>query len=108
MIVGSPGLFVRYKSRPQFSFQLLCLVCVMAMAFTGFVQVSHFHPDGSKLSGHECSICPIAHAGVLSSANYAPIPVFVRTFFVAVATHSPESSDLVFTLHIRPPPIAKA
>jgi hypothetical protein len=78
------------------------------MAFTGFVQVSHFHPDGSKLPGHDCSICPIAHAGVLSSANYEPTPVFVRTFFVAVTADSTESSELTFTLHIRPPQMAKA
>ena len=106
--MGSPDLLARYKSRPQLSFQLLCLVCVLAMAFTGFVQVSHFHPDGSKLPGHDCSICPIAHAGVLSSANYEPTPVFIRTFVVAPATQLSESSDFIFTLHIRPPPLAKA
>jgi hypothetical protein len=106
--VGLSALFVRYKSRWQLSFQLICLVCVVAMAFTGFVQVSHFHPDGSKLPGHDCSICPIAHAGVLSSANYEPTPVFIRTSMVAPATQFTESSEFISTLHIRPPPMAKA
>jgi hypothetical protein len=106
--VGSSDLFARYKSRQQVSFRLLCLVCVLAMAFTGFVQVSHFHPDSSKFPGHDCSICPIAHAGVLSSANYAPTPVFIRTSVVAPATQLTESSDFILTLHIRPPPITKA
>jgi len=78
------------------------------MAFTGFVQVSHVHPDGSKLPGHDCSICPIAHAGVLSSANYEPTPLFIRTSVVAPATEATESCDFIFSLHIRPPPTPEA
>jgi hypothetical protein len=89
-------------------FQLLCLLCVLAMAFTGFVQVTHYHPDGSKLQGHDCSICPIAHAGVLSSANYEPTPVFIRTSIIVPAAQVSKSSGFTFTLHIRPPPMAKA
>jgi hypothetical protein len=78
------------------------------MAFTGFVQASHVHSDDSKIAGHDCSICPIAHAGVLSSANYEPTPVFIRTSVITPPTQISKSSDFILTVHIRPPPIAKA
>jgi hypothetical protein len=96
------------KSQLQTLRKSLCLLFVLAVAFTGFLQVSHVHSNDSKIAGHECSICAVAHSGVISCAPYQPAPVLVRTFFVAQAPQSRESAEFIFTLHIRPPPIAKA
>jgi hypothetical protein len=81
----------------------MCLVCVLAIAFIGFVQVVHVH-DNAKTFSHDCSICAVAHSGVLPRATYQPTPVFVPTCVVAQRLQSKESSEFFFTLHIRPPP----
>jgi hypothetical protein len=81
---------------------------MLAIAFAGFVQVSHVHTDSSKVAGHDCSFCSVAHSGVLSSATYQPTPAFIRTFVIAATAQAVESSDFIFALHIRPPPSAKA
>jgi len=93
----------KYKPRPG-TFRVLCFLCVLAVSFAGFVQASHVHSDNSKLTGHDCSMCSVAHSGVLSSAAYEPTPVLLRTIVVVPTTDSVESSDVIFTLHIRPPP----
>ena len=82
----------------------MSLLCVLLVAFVGVVQAVHVHSDNSKLPSHECSVCSVAHSGVLSTAVYRPFDLFVR----AVLTVSPEvarkSSGVIFSLRIRPPP----
>jgi hypothetical protein len=79
-------------------------MCILLVTFTGIVQAVHVHTDNSKLPSHECSICSVAHAGVLSTSVYRPATVFVRT----VLTTSPDavckSFGFVSSLRIRPPP----
>ena len=82
----------------------LALTCVLLMAFTGFVQAVHVHSDDAKLPSHECSICAVAHAGVLAKAQYRPTPVFVRTVMVLEPEAIAGALGFVSALRIRPPP----
>jgi hypothetical protein len=79
-------------------------MCILLVAFTGVVQSVHVHSDNSRLSSHDCSICSVAHAGVLSSAVYRPVPVFVRQILFVPPDLVRNSSGFVFSLRIRPPP----
>jgi hypothetical protein len=80
------------------------LVCVVLVALVGFIQAVHVHLDDSKLPSHECSICAVAHSGVVAQATYRPVPVIVRTVFVAAPDATAKSSGFIFSLRIRPPP----
>jgi hypothetical protein len=84
----------------------LSLLCVLLVAFAGFVQAVHVHSQNSGLPSHECSVCSVAHAGVVAQAVYRHTPVFARVVLVVLPEVPVKSSDSVFTLHIRPPPVA--
>jgi hypothetical protein len=85
-------------------FRALALLCVLFVGFIGFVQANHVHSDDSRLPSHECSVCAVAHAGVLHQLTYRPLTVFVRTIRVVVAEASPKASEFSSSLYIRPPP----
>jgi hypothetical protein len=80
------------------------LICVVLVMFAGFVQAVHSHSEKSKLASHECSVCSVAHAGVLHKAVQNPLPVFTETEAVALTVVSAKSSAAVLVHHIRPPP----
>jgi hypothetical protein len=82
----------------------LHVLCVLLVAISGFAQAIHVHPENSKLPSHECSLCSVAHSGVVTSALYRPAPVFVRTMLFVVPDAVSKSSRFVSSLHIRPPP----
>jgi hypothetical protein len=92
------------KSRNDRSIRGVSLVCIFLVAFTGFIQAVHVHADDSKLASHECSICSVAHSGVLSSAVYRPVPVFVRSVLTVLPEVASNSFGFVSSLRIRPPP----
>jgi hypothetical protein len=93
----------QYKSREDSS-MALSLLCILLVTFTGIVQAVHVHADNSKLPSHECSVCSVAHSGVLSSAVYRPAPLFVRTVVTASPERTRSSFGFVSSLRIRPPP----
>ncbi|HZR58557.1 MAG TPA: hypothetical protein VFA74_16935 [Terriglobales bacterium] len=84
--------------------KVLPLVCVLLVAVSGFAQAIHVHPDDSRLPSHECSICSVAHAGVIASATYNPSPVFVQTELFVAPDAIHQSLGFSFSLRIRPPP----
>jgi hypothetical protein len=94
------------NSRRDIRVAAFSLLCVLLVAFTGFVQAVHVHPANSGVPSHECSLCSVAHAGVVGSAIYRPLPVFTRTTLAVPAEVTSISSSLVFSLRIRPPPEA--
>jgi hypothetical protein len=94
------------KTHKSWPFRTLGLICVLLVGFSGFAQAVHVHPENSKLPSHECSICSVAHAGVIASATYRPSPVFVRTVLFIAPDVIYQSSGFVFSLRIRPPPQA--
>jgi hypothetical protein len=92
------------NSRRHIRMAALSLLCVFLTAFTGYVQAVHVHGADSKLPSHECSICSVAHSGVVGSTPYRPVPVFTRTLLAVLPEATTNSSGLVFSLRIRPPP----
>jgi len=82
----------------------ICALGVLLIAFAGFVQAVHVHSEDSKLPSHECSICAVAHAGIQATAQYRPVPVFVRTVLVITIAPIAASRGFVSALRIRPPP----
>jgi hypothetical protein len=77
---------------------------VLFVAFIGFVQANHVHSDDSRLPSHECSICAVAHAGVLQQLTYRPLIVFVATTSVTIHEVAARSFDGSSSIYIRPPP----
>ncbi|HEY1799718.1 MAG TPA: hypothetical protein VGG46_02190 [Terriglobales bacterium] len=93
------------RIRREWHIKSLVLMCVLIVAFVGFVQAVHVHTDNSKVSTQDCTICSVAHSGVIQSVSVSPIPVFHR---IVAALQLPkifhQSSGYVFSLRIRPPP----
>jgi hypothetical protein len=82
----------------------LSWLCVLLVAFIGFVQATHVHTDNSKIPSHECSICSVAHSGALTSTVYRPAPILVRSALTISPEVVSKSCGVIFSLHIRPPP----
>jgi hypothetical protein len=81
------------------------VVCVLLVFFIGFVAAVHSHPDASRTPERSCSVCALAHSGVVPVALTAPVPVFVSSTLYVTRAHSPRSLLLVSSLYIRPPPV---
>ncbi|SRR5580704_10332772 len=84
--------------------KVLALACVLLVTFVGVVQAVHVHSENSKLPNHECSVCSVAHSGIIGHAFYRPAPVFARTVLFVAPDPVSKSSSFVSSLHIRPPP----
>jgi hypothetical protein len=82
----------------------LSLLCIALVAFIGVVQAVHVHAENSKIPSHECSICSVAHSGVLTSAVYRPVPLPVRAALIVSHDVVSKSSNVILSLYIRPPP----
>jgi len=93
-----------YKTRKDTASAALSLLCILLVTFVSVVQAVHVHTDNSKLPSHECSICSVAHAGVLSTTVYRPVPLFVRAAVVVSPEAARKSLGFVSALRIRPPP----
>jgi hypothetical protein len=94
------------KTHKSWPIRTLGLICVLLVGFSGFAQAVHVHADNAKLPSHECSICAVAHSGVIASATYQPSPVFVRSVLFVAPDIIHQTSAFVFSLRIRPPPLA--
>src|ERR1022692_3266011 len=94
----------QYSSRKDTCIAAVSLLCIVLVTFVGVVQAVHVHTDNSKLPSHECSVCSVAHSGVLSSTVYRPFALFVRTVLTASPDVIYKSSGFIFSLRIRPPP----
>src|SRR5258707_14034397 len=81
------------------------VVCVVLVLFIGFVAAVHSHPNASRAPERACSVCALAHAGVVPVALSAPVPVFARSALYVTRADSPRSLLLVSFLYIRPPPV---
>jgi len=81
------------------------VICVLLVLFIGFVAAVHSHPDNSRADERSCSVCVLAHAGVVPVALSAPVPVFASSAVHLTRTVSPLSLLFVSSLYIRPPPV---
>ena len=84
--------------------KVLSLLCIFLVTLVPLLHTSHVHPENSKLANHSCSICWIAHDGVLLQRVYQPIPVFAAAIFVGVGGGTPKSLLVTSSIYIRPPP----
>jgi hypothetical protein len=106
-VSGASGLTeILNKTRKNWPIRALGLICVLLVGFSGFAQAVHVHADNAKVPSHECSICAVAHSGVIASATYQPSPVFVRSSLFVTPDVIHQSSGFIFSLRIRPPPQA--
>jgi hypothetical protein len=95
-----------HKAHKNWPIKTLGLICVLLVGFSGFAQAVHVHPDNGKLPSHECSICSVAHSGVIASVTYQPVPVVTRSVLFVAPDAIHQTSSFVFSLRIRPPPSA--
>lgn len=87
-------------------YRAAALVCVFLILLTGFIAAVHVHPGQAAASDHACSICALAHAGVIPVALGAPVPIFVSSDAFEPAAQTSRSLFFVSSLYIRPPPVA--
>lgn len=80
-------------------------LCIGLIFLTGFISAVHFHADSSA-SEKACSVCALAHAGVVPVALGAPAPVFASTETFECAAATSHSLLFVSSIYIRPPPAA--
>jgi hypothetical protein len=95
-----------HKAHKGWPIKTLGLICVLLVGFSGFAQAVHVHSDNAKLPSHECSICSVAHSGVIASVTYQPSPVVTRSVLFVAPDAIHQTSGFVFSLRIRPPPSA--
>ncbi len=84
----------------------MAMACVLLVVLVGFVQAVHVHAESSSLPGHECSLCSVAHAGVIRVSVFDVVQTatqerFSPTIDLVSCLFRPLSS-----LTIRPPPSA--
>jgi hypothetical protein len=102
-VFGALRLTRTHSTKSAFP-RLLFLACVLLVAFASFAQAVHVHSENSKLPSHECSVCSVAHAGVIGSSVFHSAPLIARTFLTELPETVSGSSGFVFFLRIRPPP----
>jgi hypothetical protein len=86
--------------------RIVALLCVLLVAVGACAQAVHVHSGSSGLPSYDCSICFVAHSGIIVSALFYPDPVFVQTVLFVPPQAITQSSGFVPSLHIRPPPSA--
>jgi len=84
--------------------RVLSLICVFLVMLVALAQANHVHPQNSKLANHSCSICSVAHGGLLVKGVYRLVPRFAPSMFVGCAEESSKSFLVIASLYIRPPP----
>jgi hypothetical protein len=84
--------------------RIITFICVGLMLFVGIIQAVHVHTENSKLPSHECSVCSVAHAGIIRNAVQNPVPIFVHTESVSIAAVASKSAGVILSFRIRPPP----
>lgn len=97
---------LHYRMRRRGHLATLSLLCVLLIAFAGFVQATHVHTDQPDSASHECSVCSVAHAGVLPYIAALPIPIVFESACVPREDASPKPLLLASFLYIRPPPVS--
>ena len=95
---------IDYTARKSAWVRAVTLICIIVVMIAASAQASHVHPKNSKLGNHECSVCSVAHAGVLVTSAYRPAPLFFPSTFIHLQSVALKSFLLVSSLHIRPPP----
>lgn len=102
---GTPLSRAAYITQSERRLKILALLCVLLAVFVAAVQAVHVHTDDSNIPSHECTMCAVAHAGILNTTVSPPAPLFVETTLALVFEPISKTSEFVSSLHIRPPPV---
>jgi hypothetical protein len=86
------------------AYRVIAAVCILLVFVAGFVAAVHFHADQSAASDRLCSVCALAHAGVVPAELGPQVPIFIPSAVSEPATATPGSLLLVSSHFIRPPP----
>lgn len=81
------------------------VLCILLVVAAGTVSAVHVHVS-AKTATHSCTLCAIAHAGVIGTRGFNPAPRVSRTVLLALPKSAFYSFELAVSLHIRPPPQA--
>ena len=81
-------------------------ICISLIFLTSFVAVSHFHARDLSSPDRSCSLCALAHAGIVVNNAAVPTPVFAPSILAESPTATQHSLLLVSSHYIRPPPQA--
>jgi hypothetical protein len=95
---------IDYMARKGALVRAVTLICIVVVMIAASAQASHVHSKNSKLGQHDCSVCSVAHSGVLVTSAYRQAPSFSPSAFIHLQSVSLNSFLLVSSLHIRPPP----
>jgi hypothetical protein len=82
------------------------LLCILLVFLTSFVAVAHFHPNNSGSADHSCSLCALAHAGIVVNNIVRPVPILAPSILAETPAITSHSFLLVASHYIRPPPQA--
>jgi len=81
--------------------QAVSILCVFLVLMISGVQATHVHPDSAK---HDCSLCMVAHAGALVTADFDVTPQWLPARMESAREPRLLSRLLSSFLYIRPPP----
>jgi hypothetical protein len=84
---------------------LVCFLSIFLVFSAGTMEAVHVHSANDSTPSHECTICAVAHSGVLHQVEYRPTPVWVRAVLVTPPATISGSLGFVSSLRIRPPPL---
>jgi hypothetical protein len=84
--------------------KIIAVISISLVLLVSAIQATHVHTEDSKIPSHECTMCSVAHAGILNHVIPPPAPLFVQTSPVVVSEPISNASGFVSSLHIRPPP----
>jgi len=80
--------------------------CILLIFLTAFIAAVHFHADQSAPSDRLCSVCALAHAGIVAVELGRQVPIFIPSAVSEPTAATPGSLLLVCSHFIRPPPAA--
>ena len=83
----------------------VALLCILLVAVVGIISAVHVHAD-AKLATHSCTLCAVAHAGVIATRAFNPAPRVSKARLLVIPNRAFYSFVLPLSLHIRPPPQA--
>jgi hypothetical protein len=95
------SLHLRTRAR---MFRAAAVLCVFLIFLTGFIAAVHFHAAGPGTSDRACSVCALAHSGVVPVISGQQSPILVPSVISEAAPASSHSLLLVSSQFIRPPP----
>jgi len=86
------------------AFRAAGLLCVLLISLSGFITAVHAHNPRTGSSERACSVCALAHSGVVAVEIqlHAPVPVAFESF-KPLAQQSPSFAQFS-SFYIRPPP----